>query len=123
MDPTVQERTKVPLRLSEIAQRLGRDNAGLVTRDVDAVDEAIATGAGSIDLIYEVPPVAGDVCRKLDALLEEADVYCREEKLLTQPAAPDVRAYRRWLYAEFISQCAGADPTPWPDARTRFESG
>lgn len=120
MDPTVQERTKVPHRLSEIAQRLGRDNAALITRDLEAVDEAIANGAESVDLNYEVPRVAGEVCRKLDALLEEADEYCREEKLLTQPATPNVRAYRRWLYAEFIAQCAGADPTPWPNARSRF---
>ena len=121
MDPNASDRSHVPHRLSELAQRLGRDNAALITRDLEAVDRAIVSGERSIDLTYEVPRVAGEVCRLLDGLLEEADDYCRAEKLLTQPAPADVRTYRRWVYAEFIAQCAGEEPTPWLVARERFE--
>ena len=120
LDARPSERSHVPNRLSAIARLLGREYAHLLTRDLDAVDAALESDEDTFDLSYDVPPAGRALCIELDGLLEEADAYCRDEKLLTPSASAEIRAYRRWVYAEFIRQIDGEPPTPWPNARERY---
>ena len=46
-------------------------------------------------------------------LLDEADDYCRVERLLTLAPAPEERAFRHWFRDCFIDQLAGCPPQPW----------
>jgi hypothetical protein len=48
------------------------------------------------------------------ALLEQADVFCEEQRLLTLAPSPQQQAVRRWYHGEFARQGRGEPPVPWP---------
>ena len=51
---------------------------------------------------------------EFDALLDEADDYCRAgETLLTLATPAPALAFRRWFLGEFVRQAAGEPPRPW----------
>ena len=80
---------------------------------VDRLDAAIAAGQDRADLEYHVPVSAGATMGRLLGLLEDVDVFCREQRLLTQAANPQQIALREWYLGEFTRQTAGEAPTPW----------
>ena len=80
---------------------------------VDRLDAAIAAGQDRADLEYHVPVSAGATMGRLLGLLEDVDVFCREQRLLTQAANPQQVALREWYLGEFTRQTAGEAPTPW----------
>jgi hypothetical protein len=108
----------VPGRLVSLAAEL-TEQFGAFTAAADAaLFDAEARGAREIDLVYRVPPSAAEGARRLGALLDEADDYCRAgNELLTLAATPEMVAFRHWFLGEFVAQAAGCPPTPWPDDR------
>jgi len=80
---------------------------------VDRLDAAIAAGQDRADLEYHVPVSAGATMGRLLGLLEDVDVFCREQRLLTLAANPQQIALREWYLGEFTRQTAGEAPTPW----------
>lgn len=105
----------VPGRLLALVDELQVRYGGLNDRPTDELAAAIAAGAASVDLTYEVPPDVADDSRRLDELLDEADAYCREGVALMTLATPlESLLYRRWLLGQFAAQIEGAAPTPWP---------
>ena len=111
------DHAEVPRRLlalvAELEERYSEASAA-VDRDRS---EAEARGARSMDLVVTVPGSAAASARRLLALLEEADDYCRDgEHLLTLESDPEVVAFRRWYLGEFAAQVEGRPPTPWPAA-------
>ena len=50
---------------------------------------------------------------RLLTLLEDVDVFCREQRLLTLAPSPQQIALREWYLGEFTRQAAGEAPTPW----------
>jgi hypothetical protein len=64
--------------------------------------------------VYRVPLAAGEACVELNAMLDEADEFCREGDLLTLATPADQVAFRRWFLGEFVEQLGGGAPTPWP---------
>jgi hypothetical protein len=110
------DRPPLPKRLVQLVERLTHDYAG-VTDEADAQrDEALEAGLESVDLIYLVPPAAGEASRVLGAMLDEADDYCRNGGTLLTLATPaEAKRFRDWYLGEFIGQVVGAEPTPWPD--------
>jgi len=48
-------------------------------------------------------------------LLDEADDYCRTERLLTLAAPRQEVHARRWFLTEIARQCSGMAPRSWPD--------
>ncbi|WP_432502838.1 ATP-binding SpoIIE family protein phosphatase [Kineococcus arenarius] len=106
--------TALPQRLLDLAAELQNTYAHLLADPTAVMDAASAAGRESCDVTYRVPAEAGPFAVRLLAALEEADDFCRaEEHLLTLPAAPEVAAYRRWVFGEFERQLAGAAPRPW----------
>ncbi len=104
----------VPARLLAIVDALTRDYAGVTDATDARRDEALESGAASIDLTYDVPPSAAEACRALRAIFDEADEFCAAGgALLTLAAPPEARRFRDWYFDEFIAQLAGAEPTPW----------
>ncbi|MDP9436560.1 MAG: hypothetical protein M3P93_15735 [Actinomycetota bacterium] len=109
----------VPARLLELVGRLQQQYAG--TSDVQraALFAAAEAGRTTLDLTYRVPRSAAGACQHLDAMLDEADEYCRAgQHLLTLAAPPDQVAFRKWYLSEFVAQIRGAEPVPW-----RYRSG
>lgn len=106
---------QVPHRLLELVDALQVRFAGFTDAPSEQRDQALDAGLDTIDLVYHVPPEAKAASQALDALLDEADQFCRDGELLTLAALPEVLRFRRWYLGEFIAQIDGADPTPWAD--------
>jgi anti-sigma regulatory factor (Ser/Thr protein kinase) len=81
---------------------------------IDRLDEAIREGREQIDLEYVVPVSAPATMRRLTGVLEQVDVFCREQRLLTLEPTAQLLELRRWYLGEFVRQGAGEDPQPWP---------
>lgn len=98
--------------LSEITLQVEQERRQ--ARGIDRLDAAIARGDDRVDLEYQVPPSAGTTMGRLQTLLEQVDVFCREQRLLTLEPGPQQTALRSWYLGEFTRQTAGEAPTPWP---------
>jgi hypothetical protein len=106
----------VPQRLAELIESLEPAFAGLADAPNAQLQEAIARSREAINLVYMVPASAAEASRLLDAMLDEADAYCRNgEHLLTMATPAEAVRYRRWFLGEFVAQIAGAGPTSWAE--------
>lgn len=81
---------------------------------VDEMDEAVAAGLLEADLEYHVPPAAPATMGRMLELMEQADQFCREQRLLALAATPQQLALQRWYLGEFVRQGDGHPPAPWP---------
>ena len=107
------EPPELPKRLTELVQVLGQQYGAAGARPDDAREEALAQGLDRIDLTYEVPRSAGADGLRMRQLLDEAEEYCKTELLTLQQ--PHVQAdFGRWYIDEFVRQCEGLPPEPWP---------
>ncbi len=107
------DRHDPPARLVELTQQLGVRYAAARSRPDAAVDRALDEGRATVDLTYPVPASAADAARALEALLAEADEFCRSRALMTLPRSPVVARFARWYLDQFTAQIAGGPPTPW----------
>lgn len=110
-DPS--HRADLPRRLVELIETLGVRYGAASARPEAAIDEAIAAGRETVDLAYRVPASVVAAADQLEALLAEADEYCRSEQLLTLPRDEAVRRLGAWYLGEFRRQVAGEPPLPW----------
>jgi hypothetical protein len=106
-------RPEIPARLLELIQILGVRYGHAAARPDELVDEAIARGDETINLSYTVPAHVVDAANTLDALMREADEYCRSEQLLTLARSEAMVRFAEWYLDEFRRQVAGLPPTPW----------
>jgi hypothetical protein len=107
----------VPSRLLKLVTLLEDRWASLVDSTGEDLEAAIDRGATTVDVAYRVPAGAKRAAEVLDALLDEADAYCRSgDTLLTLQASPEALAYRKWFLREFARQIDGQPPTPWSHA-------
>jgi hypothetical protein len=105
---------EMPRRLLSLISTLQGNYSTFTTEQEDQLDRAIRSGQSTLDLTFHVPAGAADAAAALEALLDEADDYCREGKhLLTLATPPDLVEYRRWYLREFVNQIRGAAPEPW----------
>ena len=108
------DRQDVPARVLTLIADLGQRFAGFTESTREELADAMDRGDESVDLVFRVPPEAGEGARQLGALLDEADDFCRTGGLLTLATPEGPLAYRRWYLDEFSRQVAGAPPRPWP---------
>jgi len=104
---------RAPKRLLELVDVLGRRYAAAAARPDAEVDAAIMRGETSIDLTYHVPAHVADAANELAALMDEADEFCRERRLLSLARPPLVVKFSEWYLDEFRRQIAGQPPRPW----------
>jgi hypothetical protein len=102
-----------PARLLALVERLNARSGDLADAAEARLEDASKRGEDFVDLVYRVPPAARAACEELNAMLDEADNFCRQGELLTLATPPDQVAFRRWFMGEFISQLANGAPTPW----------
>jgi hypothetical protein len=79
----------------------------------DLVSFAQDAGLERTDAVVTVPPRAGRTFARMTDLLDLADEFCRDERLLALQRSPLQRSYHVWLLGEFIRQLAGDEPRPW----------
>jgi hypothetical protein len=103
----------VPARLLALIDELQGRFGAFTEGPTSALQEALARGATEIQLRYDVPVEAAAGAARLEALLDEADAFCRSGDLLTLATVPEIRAFRRWFLGEFVAQIGGRPPRPW----------
>lgn len=84
------------------------------THGAEAVDAAVQEGLARVDLTYEVPASAPATMARLLGLLDAAETFCVQERMLSTAATPQQRELQRWYLTEFVRQGAGEAPTAWP---------
>jgi anti-sigma regulatory factor (Ser/Thr protein kinase) len=99
--------------LSNFFSALARDFRGQLGGD--ALHEGLRRGRSHVDL--EVKAGAGTARRfdRLIELLELADAFCRNERLLTLARTDDQVIFETWLFGEFVRQAHGEAPRAWSD--------
>ena len=108
-------RGQVPGQLLALVDELTGQFSGFTSRPRAELTAAQERGDAKVDLEYWVPAEVGAAAARLDELLDEAEEFCRSGGALLTLAGPrDVVEYRKWFLAQFVDQCAGLDPTPWP---------
>ncbi len=106
----------VPSRLVALGEELKRRFERFAAGPRSELEDALAAGRDAIDLHYRVPPEAASAAASFDALLDEADAFCRRgDSLLTLATPPRAAAFRRWFLGEFVRQINGGAPRPWQE--------
>jgi len=65
-----------------------------------------------------VPRASAETIEQFLDLLDLADEFCQEQRLLSMARTPEQRRFQRWLFGEFVRQQRGEDPQPWPGMST-----
>jgi hypothetical protein len=105
-----------PAELRRLVRELGVNSAASVSRADASVDAAAQAGRPTVELSYRVPISVVAAADRLEGLLESADGFCREGRMLTMPRTPEMVRFSAWWVAEVRRQVAGHAPTPWADA-------
>ena len=108
----------VPRRLAALVEEMVASYGSIGLAPAADRDAARARGETTVDLTYHVPASIAEVCLRLDRMLDEADEFCRSDRLLTLAADDDLVAFRRWTLGQFVAQVGGAAPTPWAEVVT-----
>ena len=103
----------LPPRLRELVDILGRRFGASTSRADMERDAAIERGDATVDLTYHVPESLAADLQMLTQLMDDADDFCRMEKLLTLPRDPSMVAFGHWYNNEFLRQIDGLPPNPW----------
>jgi hypothetical protein len=107
--------SRIPRRLTDLVQQLGATYHATSEPVEELRDAALQRGEREIDLVYRVPMHALGAVDALEAMLEEADAFCREDGyLLTVASTDEGVALKKWYFEEFRRQLGGHPPTPWP---------
>jgi hypothetical protein len=100
--------------LSDLFGSLDRDlRAGIRNEDLEV---AAAAGAATTDLRVNMPRTTAESIGRFLELLDLADAFCREERLLSLARTPEQRHFQQWFLGEFVRQLRGEAPLAWPDA-------
>lgn len=94
--------------LFSVLERQLRDGIGL-----SDMEGALAQNADVADLSVRMPREAATTLRRFVDLLDVADEFCRQERLLSLARSDEQREFQRWFLGEYIRQAAGALPQPW----------
>lgn len=107
-----EERSQPP-RLVELTQLLGVHHGAAQRRPDEVVDDAVRQGLATIDIAFEVPTSVLEAAARLEALMTEADEFCRSQQLLTLPRDPLQLRFAAWYIGEFRRQVGGEPAQPW----------
>ena len=84
--------------------------------DADEVEGALARGKRTATLTVTVPRrTVASIDRFLE-LLDLADAFCREERLLSLARSREQRRFQEWFFGEFVRQQQGESPIAWSEA-------
>jgi len=103
----------VPQRMLDLIDTLGRRYAETGDQPNAEVDAALARGDKTVDLTYAVAEHVVDAADNLEALIAEADEYCKREEMLTLQRTALVKEFSTWYLGEFRRQINGEPPLPW----------
>lgn len=79
----------------------------------DQVDDVLRAGHTSADLVVETPRSVVSIIGRFLEVLDLADAFCHDERLLSLARSPEQREFQQWFLGEFVRQQRGEQPTPW----------
>ena len=79
------------------------------------IERALQSGAATTDLHVAMPRATAATIGRFIELLDLADAFCREERLLSLARTPDQQQFQRWFLGEFVRQPEGEAPLAWQD--------
>ena len=79
------------------------------------IERALRSGAATTDLHVAMPRATAATIGRFIELLDLADAFCREERLLSLARTPDQQQFQRWFLGEFVRQPDGEPPLAWQD--------
>ncbi len=106
----------VAQEFSELAVQVEQERRQ--ARGVEALDRALHDGLDRVDLTYQVPATTPATMQRMLRLLEAADEFCRQKRMLAVAATPQQLALQRWYLTEFVRQGDGEEPRRWTGATT-----
>jgi anti-sigma regulatory factor (Ser/Thr protein kinase) len=89
---------------------------------VEQIEAAFAQGLESADLVVHMPRAIASTLTRFVELLDLADAFCREERLLSLARNPEQRRFQTWFLTEFVRQADGEPPLSWLEARSNGRS-
>jgi anti-sigma regulatory factor (Ser/Thr protein kinase) len=75
--------------------------------------EAPAEGSAVADLTVRMPRAAAPTLRRFVGLLDLADEFCRQERLLSLARTEEQRVFQSWFLGEYVRQADGGPPVRW----------
>jgi hypothetical protein len=105
-----------PPELRRLVREFGTHSATSVPRVDASVEAASMAGQATTELSYRVPISVLAAADRLEELMQTADAFCREGRMLTMPRSPQMRQFAAWWLNELRRQVAGNAPTPWAAA-------
>lgn len=114
--PRSDDATTLPDRLLELAlalaQRYTEELSDLARPDPRRL-AAQAQGRTEVDLAYTVTPDQLSRLQSWQQILHDVDEFSARGDLLAPTITAPLARLRGWALTEFVSQSAGAPPTPW----------
>jgi anti-sigma regulatory factor (Ser/Thr protein kinase) len=80
------------------------------------IEQAMQSGVATADLHVAMPRQTAATIGRFIELLDLADAFCREERLLSLARTPEQQRFQGWFLNEFVRQQKGEAPLAWQDA-------
>ena len=113
---TAPEDYPIATRVTEMFARVEQERRTVV--GISALDDAIARGLSSIDLVYEVPLTAPETMRRMRDMLDEVYETFSSENLLAVRPPELLVELQTWYLTEFERQGRGETPLRWTGPRS-----
>jgi anti-sigma regulatory factor (Ser/Thr protein kinase) len=82
---------------------------------VEQIDAAVAAKRNDTDLVVHMPRATARTLSRFIELLDLADDFCRQQRLLSLARTAEQRRFQNWFLCEFVRQAQGEDPVGWTD--------
>ena len=98
------------------------DLFGALERDLregigaDQIERAVQSGLATADLHVAMPRRTAATIGRFIEMLDLADAFCREERLLSLARTPEQQRFQHWFLNEFVDQEGGAPPSAWQES-------
>jgi hypothetical protein len=89
---------------------------------VDQIQTALSGGLESTDLVLELPRSTAQTLSRFVELLDLADEFCRQQRLLSLARTSEQRQFQNWFLQEFVRQSAGEQPLRWTDMDAELDA-
>lgn len=78
-----------------------------------AAEAAARAGRANAALEFSLPAGSETAALERMRLIDVADALARDDRLLSDPALPEIGAFRHWLYTQIAEQARGFAAQPW----------
>jgi len=82
---------------------------------VEQIEAAVAAKRSHTDLVVHMPRATARTLSRFIELLDLADDFCRQQRLLALARTAEQRRFQSWFLFEFVRQAQGEDPVGWTE--------